>query len=151
MEEFEPCVVCNTLTSRRCTVCNTYYCSTECEHKNKEAHKIYCFPELHQRLKSILNFAHKNIPRCRWTLSRVFNVSGFELTAYSIYDERIYCAICSKPYTDNDDFISNINDDEYIMCSYCRGKKICNISFMESVACSNKQKSIGKTYRKIIT
>ncbi len=142
----ENCVFCNIITSRRCTVCNTYYCSIDCEHKNKEAHKIYCFPELHQRMKSILKLAHKIFPANRWTLSQAFVINGLELTAFGMYDSVTYCAICSNSAQNSYYNRRNFKNDEYQLCSNCNGKKLlCNISFMESEMCRSKQKSIGKT------
>ena len=157
--EQKHCVVCTFYTSRRCTVCNTYYCSIDCEHKNKEAHKIYCFSELYQRLKSILNFAHKTRPSQRWTLSRIFPFSDLglhgknpscALIAYGTNDYRTYCAICGNPIRYFYRVCHTLKNDEYELCSDCDGKTICNISFMESEMCNILQKSIGKNHIKNI-
>ncbi len=143
----ERCVFCRIITSRRCNICNTYYCSNECEHKNKKAHKIYCFPELHQRLKSILNFVYKNttISNAKWTLSHMFLINNLSLIAYGIHDIKYYCAICGKTNSSMYDMkwiLLKNNCDGYRLCSDCDDKKICNISFMESEKCKNIQKSI---------
>lgn len=156
MSEESTCFGCPNYTREKCRVCSTPFCSEKCRQKNNANHAIFCYPELDQRLRSIIGHVFEKVGH-RWE-SGFWNLSiGFyqsddglsnlvgDLNAFGMrktIDHR-HCVICGVSAWGFDNlhvvFYRKLYRVNYYLCCECQRKdrKLCPIWLHCTSKCTN--------------
>lgn len=132
------CVICRTKTDRKCLVCNTPYCSEGCQDLGHKDHMIFCYPLLHQRIKSCLDYAMTLRGDFEYNLSGSYLWSQCQLIPFGRIGG-LSCAVCSEvlglPRSQHRVRYLNNSNKRYHVCDKCSEKRLCPITLAETGLC----------------
>lgn len=139
------CLACGKLTDQKCDVCNIPYCNKECQEADQRNHRVFCYPQLHKRIKSCVDHAIDNFDDDRgWCLSAgyIWLVPGVKITPFGKFGT-LYCVICAKdlgPYGYK--YVTRTiqyrgSEHDYVVCYDCNRmrKQLCPVTLAEPKLC----------------